>query len=522
METMPLLSMVIFLPLAGAALLALMDRENGELLRGAALAVTVLDFFISLPLYFQFQSTHEMQFVEKRLWIEAFGANYYVGIDGISLFMVLLTTLTCAVCAAAIWTAVDKHLKEFLISMLILETGMIGVFCALDFFLFYVFWEVMLIPMYFLIGVWGGPRRVYAAVKFFLYTMFGSVLMLMAIIWLYYHHGQATGEYTLDILKYHWVALEPTAQLWLFMAFFLAFAIKVPMFPFHTWLPDAHVEAPTAGSVILAGILLKMGTYGFLRFSLPMFPHATDALAWAICALSVVGIIYGALVAMVQEDVKKLVAYSSVSHLGFVTLGIFALNTQAIEGGILQMINHGLSTGALFLIVGVLYERRHTRLISEYGGVTARMPVFAAVFMIATLSSIGLPGLNGFVGEFLVLVGAFQYSPVLTALAATGVIWAAVYMLWMYQRVMFGKITNPKNETLTDLTPREIAYFAPIIAFIFLIGVYPAPFLSKMEPSVTHLVEQSKTALRQPPPAPPEVSMIHHTPSSGGKAGGQG
>jgi len=495
MDSIPILSLLTFLPLAGAILILFIDKNNKGLIRGVAFTTTVIVFLMSVPLYFYFENTHEMQFVEKHEWIPDWGVYYSLGIDGISLFLVLLTTLITAICVASTWTAIDKHVKEFMISMLILETGMIGVFCALDFFLFYVLWEVMLIPMYLMIGIWGGQRRIYAAVKFFLFTMFGSVLMLVAILWLYFHLHELTGQYSFDILSYHGLKIDPSAQFWLFLAFFMAFAIKVPMFPFHTWLPDAHVQAPTAGSVILAGILLKMGTYGFLRFSLPIFPEAAADAVWWISSLAIIGIIYGALVAMVQEDVKKLVAYSSVSHLGFVMLGIFAMNTQAIEGGMLQMINHGISTGALFLIVGVLYERRHTRLISEYGGVSKKMPIFAVIFMIVTLSSIGLPGLNGFVGEFLILIGVWKANPLFAVLATTGVIWAAVYMLWMFQRVMLGKITNPKNEKLTDLSLREIAYFTPLIVFIFVLGVFPTPFIKKMEPSINHLVEQTRTSI---------------------------
>ena len=486
----PILSIVIFLPLAGALVLLFVDKESEGLIKGITLAVTALDFIASIPLFAYFQNTHEMQFTEKTPWVPVFNVYYSLGIDGISLFMVLLTTLTMVICAASIWKAIDRRVKEFCISLLLLGTGMLGAFCALDFLLFYVFWELMLIPMYLIIGVWGGKRRIYAAVKFFLFTMFGSVLMLVAIIWLYYQHHAVTGTYTWDILAYHNLTLDPKLQILPFMAFFLAFAIKVPMFPFHTWLPDAHVEAPTAGSVILAGILLKMGTYGFLRFSLPIFPEASQWAAGWIGVLAVIGIIYGALVAMVQEDVKKLVAYSSVSHLGFVMLGIFAFNSHAINGAILQMINHGISTGALFLIVGVLYERRHTRMIADYGGVSARMPVFAVIFMIATLSSIGLPLTNGFVGEFLILMGVFFWSKPFAALAATGVIWAAVYMLWMFQRVMFGKITHPENEELEDVDAREIAYFAPLLALVFILGIFPSPFIAKIEPSVNHLIGQ--------------------------------
>ncbi len=377
-----------------------------------------------------------------------------------------------------------------MIAMLILETGMLGVFISLDLFLFYVFWELMLIPMYLIIGVWGGPKRIYAAVKFFVYTMAGSVLMLVAILVLYFKYYQVSGEYTFDLLKIYNLDIPLGAQFWLFLAFFFAFAIKVPMFPFHTWLPDAHVEAPTAGSVILAGVLLKMGTYGFVRFSLPLFPYASHQFVPLIAWLAIAGIIYGALVALVQEDLKKLVAYSSVSHLGFVMLGIFVFNVQGMEGGILQMINHGLSTGALFLIVGMLYERRHTRLIADYGGLTKKMPMLAIFFLIMTLSSIGLPGLNGFVGEFLVLVGTFKANKLYAVLAATGVILSACYMLWMFQRVMFNKMTNPENKKLKDINKREWAMLLPITILVFWIGIYPKPIISRMDVSVNYLLTQ--------------------------------
>ena len=357
-------------------------------------------------------------------------------------------------------------------------------------FLFYVFWELMLIPMYLIIGVWGGPRRIYATIKFFVYTMAGSVLMLLAILIIYFKNYNATGEYTFDLLKLYNLDIPMGAQFWLFLAFFFAFAIKVPMFPFHTWLPDAHVEAPTAGSVILAGVLLKMGTYGCVRFSLPLFPYASHQFVPLIAWLAIAGIIYGALVAMVQEDLKKLVAYSSVSHLGFVMLGIFVFNIQGMEGSILQMINHGLSTGALLLIVGMIYERRHTRLIADFGGLTKKMPIFAVFFMIMTLSSIGLPGLNGFVGEFLVLVGTFKANKLYAVLASTGVILSACYMLWMFQRVMFNKITNPENKKLKDINKRELALLLPITMLIFWIGIYPKPILSRMDVSVNHLLTQ--------------------------------
>ncbi|MBI2877627.1 MAG: NADH-quinone oxidoreductase subunit M, partial [Candidatus Tectomicrobia bacterium] len=408
----------------------------------------------------------------------------------ISLFMVLLTTLLTAIAILSSWTAVTERVKEYMIFMLLLETGMLGVFVSLNVFLFYVFWEAMLIPMYFLIGIWGGPRRIYAAVKFFLYTMAGSLLMLVAILSLYFLNYRHTGQYEFDLPQLLQLPIAPELQFWLFLAFALSFAIKVPMFPFHTWLPDAHVEAPTAGSVILAGVLLKMGTYGFLRFCLPLFPQASLEFIPLISALAVIGIIYGALVAMVQQDIKSLVAYSSVSHLGFVMLGIFAFNLQGIEGGLLQMVNHGLSTGALFLIIGMIYERRHTRLIHEYGGLSRQIPVFGVFFMIATLSSIGLPGLNGFVGEFLVLVGVFKANVIAAVLAATGVILAAVYMLWMFQRVMFGPLTNPANRELRDLNEREVILLVPLVVGMLIIGIYPQVLLGKMEPSVNHLLQQ--------------------------------
>ncbi|MBU1626056.1 NADH-quinone oxidoreductase subunit M, partial [bacterium] len=387
------------------------------------------------------------------------------------------------------WTAIKVRVKEYYIFMLLLQTGMLGVFMSLDFFLFYVFWEVMLVPMYFLIGVWGGPRKLYAAIKFFLYTLFGSVLMLIGILVLYFNHFNVSGEYTFEVFKLYNPAIPIGLQNWLFWAFFVAFAIKVPMFPFHTWLPDAHVEAPTAGSVILAGVLLKMGTYGFVRFSLPMLPGASIKFSWIVIVLAIIGIIYGALVAMMQKDMKKLVAYSSVSHLGFVMLGIFVFNMEGIAGGMLQMINHGLSTGALFLIVGLIYERRHTRMIADFGGLSNVMPVYATLFMIVTLSSIGLPMLNGFIGEFLILVGAFKFYIPYAAFAAVGIVLGAAYMLWLYQRTMFGKCENPKNQVLKDLNAREVMTILPIIFFCFWIGVYPSPFLDFMRASIENLIK---------------------------------
>jgi NADH-quinone oxidoreductase subunit M len=389
----------------------------------------------------------------------------------------------------ATWEDIQHRVKEFMVCLLALMSGMIGVFVSLDLFLFYVFWEVMLIPMYLLIGVWGNPaRRVYAAIKFFLFTMFGSLLMLVAILVLYFHYGKTTGTYTFDLLKMYGVSIPFNMQFWMFLAFGLAFAIKVPMFPFHTWLPDAHTEAPTVGSVILAAVLLKMGTYGFLRFNMPLFPQAAHYFVPLFSILAIIGIVYGALVCMMQKDLKRLIAFSSVSHLGFVMLGLFTYTMPGVQGGIIQMINHGLSTGALFFIVGMIYERRHTRMIADFGGLSTPMPKYATIFMIVALSSIGLPGLNGFVGEFLILLGAFKANWVYSTIAATGVIFAACYMLWMFQRVMFGKVENEKNRTLKDLSPREIAIFAPLILFIVWIGVYPNTFLEKTKATTENFI----------------------------------
>ena len=483
------LTFVTFLPLIGAALLAFVPDEQEETIKQGALAVAIADFLLSLVLYVEFDMhSADMQFEYLVPWIEAWGINYHVGIDGISLLLYILTTFLTAVSILASWE-VRKYTKYYMIAMLALSTGMLGVFISLDFFMFYVFWEFQLVPMYIIIGVWGGPRRVYAAVKFFLYTAVGSLLMLVAIVWMYFELQEQTGVYTTDILfMTEHLKLGLQIQQILFLAFFLAFAIKVPMFPFHTWLPDAHVEAPTAGSVILAGVLLKMGTYGFLRFNLPMFPAASYALFDFVCWLAVIGIIYGALVAMVQEDLKKLVAYSSVSHLGFVMLGIFAFNHQGLSGALLQNINHGISTSALFLLVGMIYDRRHTRLIREFGGLARIIPVFAVYFMIVTLSSIGLPGMNGFVGEFLVLIGMFQEDIIFSILGTSGVIFAACYMLWMYQRVMFLKVTKPENEKLTDMTLREKIIMVPIVILIFWIGLYPSPFTRTFDASIEKLV----------------------------------
>jgi len=489
---MDILSFLIFFPVIGA--LALLVTPKGAPLKWVTLFTTLVTFVASLWLFFGFEVGQPgMQFYKVSSWIPSFGVFYRLGVDGISVFMVLLTTFLMPLCVLSSWESVTDRLRGYLIMLLLLEAGMIGVFCALDFFLFYVFWEAMLIPMYFLIGVWGGPRRIYAAVKFFLYTMLGSLLMLVAIAVLVWMTRDSVGRYSFDIVAMYDKPVPAHLHLWLFLAFALAFAIKVPMWPFHTWLPDAHVEAPTAGSVILAGVLLKMGAYGFLRFCLPLFPHVSVQMVPWMMGLAVIGVIYGALVAMVQKDVKKLVAYSSVSHLGFVMLGIFAFNVEGLGGAVVQMINHGLSTGALFLLVGMIYDRRHTRTITDFGGLASVMPSFSTLFVIVTLSSIGLPGLNGFVGEFPILLGAFTSpvaSRVFAVLASTGVILAAVYMLWMVQRVLYGKVTHEANRSLVDLGRREWIVLAPVVAACFWIGIYPTPVMSRIEPSVRALLER--------------------------------
>jgi NADH-quinone oxidoreductase subunit M len=493
---LPILSILIFFPVVGIGVLLLLNRKNHKLLKVTTLIISLAEFLFSLPLWFGFNNqTAAMQFVEHRAWLPTYGISYYVGVDGFSLLLVMLTTFLTPICVLATWEDIQHRVKEFMVCLLFLMSGMIGVFLSLDLFLFYVFWEVMLIPMYLLIGVWGNPaRRVYAAIKFFLFTMFGSLLMLVAILVLYFHYGKTTGTYTFDLLKMYGLALPFNMQFWMFLAFGLAFAIKVPMFPFHTWLPDAHTEAPTVGSVILAAVLLKMGTYGFLRFNMPLFPQAAHYFVPLFSILAIIGIVYGALVSMMQKDLKRLVAFSSVSHLGFVMLGLFTFTMPGVQGGIIQMINHGLSTGALFLIVGVIYERRHTRMIAEFGGLSTPMPIYAAIFMIVALSSIGLPGLNGFVGEFLILLGAFKTNITYAVIAATGVIFAACYMLWMFQRVMFGQVTNEKNKDLKDLSWREISLFIPLILFIVWIGVYPNTFLEKTQASTQNFLAMMEKA----------------------------
>jgi NADH-quinone oxidoreductase subunit M len=494
----PLLSALIGVPAAGAVLLLLLPRRGADesAARIVAVGVSLVVLAGALVVWWRFNpASAEYQFVERHGWIPAFGISYAVGVDGISLFLVVLTALLTPLALLASWRSVAERPRAFCLFILLLESAMIGVFVSIDLFLFYVFWDAMLIPMYFLIGVWGYERRVYAAVKFLLYTMAGGVLMLIAILGLAYLHSTTTGAYSFDLVELSNMSIAPRLQFWFFLAFTVAFAIKVPLVPFHTWLPDAHVEAPTAGSVILAGVLLKMGTYGLLRFAFPLFPLAATFFAPYLGALAVVGIVYGALVAMVQPDLKKLVAYSSVSHLGFVVLGIAALNVQGMQGAVYQMLNHGVSTGGLFLIVGMLVERRHTRLISEFGGLKAVVPRLTAVFLLVMLSSIGLPGLNGFVGEFLILLGAFERSPRLAAVAATGVILAAVYMLWMFQRVNYGEVRHEENRGLHDLSARERLIMAPVIAAIVLMGVLPNLFLRPIQPSVDRLLSRIHTAV---------------------------
>ncbi len=493
MDHLPWLTLLIFFPLAAAALIALMPESASRAARTWATAAALVEFGLSLPLWWRVVPGQPgFQFEENLSWIPAIGARYHLGVDGVSGLLALLTTFTTLLAVLGAWTAVEKRTREFYALLLALEAGMMGTFFCLDLLLFYVFWEGMLIPMYLLIGVWGGHRRVYAAVKFFLFTMAGSVLMLVAILWLWFTHRAMGGAPTFDLMAFYAMPLSPAQQFWLFLAFAVAFAIKVPMFPLHTWLPDAHVEAPTAGSVILAAVLLKMGTYGFLRFALPLFPAGLLVCAPWIAGLAIVGILYGALVSMVQPDLKKLVAYSSVSHMGFAMLGLMALNAQGFAGSMMTMLNHGVSTGALFLLVGVVYERRHTRLIADFGGLWKVIPVYSAIFLVVMLSSIGLPGTNGFVGEFLVLLGAFKHSVPWAVLAAAGVILSACYMLWMFQRVVFGPVTHEENRKLSDLSFRERLVFAPLLLFIFWMGVVPQPFLNRMQPALDRVLQMTQ------------------------------
>jgi NADH-quinone oxidoreductase subunit M len=493
-----ILSVILFTPLAGAILLLFVSKRSENTIKWIANLFALAGFLVSVPLWFWYNPQNpEYQFVERVPWIPSIGADYFLGVDGFSVLLILLTTLMGVIAVLSSWDAITERVKEYYIFLLVLQTGMLGAFMALDFLLFFLFWEVMLVPMYFLIGIWGSANRLYSAIKFFLYTLVGSVVMLLGILALYFAYHSATGEYTFDITRFQAHGFPPDLQWWIFLAFFLGFAIKVPMFPFHTWLPDAHTDAPTAGSVILAAVLLKMGTYGFIRFSLPILPDATRAFVPFMVTLSIIGIIYGALVAMAQRDWKRLVAYSSVSHMAMVMLGMFALNPVGIMGSIVQQLNHGISTGALFLLVGVVYDRRHTREISEYGGLSKVMPVYAAIFLLMTMSSIGLPALNGFIGELLILQGIFAVSMAWAGVAAAGIVLGAAYMLWLYQRTMFGKVENPKNEGLADVGFREFALFAPLIVLAVWIGLYPSPFLRRLDTSVSRVIARVSPQYQQ-------------------------
>ena len=519
-----LLAVLLALPLLGALWVMLLPSDQNGLHRGFGLGVSIATFALSLFMLNGFHMGEAgYQFVIDKEWIPGLGIYFKVGVDGISLWLVLLTTFLTPVVLLSATNAVRVRVREFVAAILVLETGMLGAFLALDLFLFYVFWELMLVPMYLLIGIWGGNRRIYASIKFVLYTMVGSLLMLVAIFYVYAQYGAVTGDPTTDLEQLQNLVLPHSAQVWCFVVFALAFAIKVPLFPLHTWLPDAHVEAPTAGSVILAGVLLKFGIYGFIRFAMPLFPYGAAVAAPYIAVLSVVGIIYGAVVAFAQEDVKKLVAYSSVSHLGFCSLGVFALTTQGIEGSIFAMLSHGLTTSGLFLAIGVLYERRHTRRMEEYGGVWTSMPVFGGLFLFMVLGSAGLPGLSGFVGEFLTIVGTFvsydtfpdgwpHFLPMpklLALLATTGVILGAVYLLYMFQRVMLGPIRHEHNAKLKDVSLREIAVFVPLVVMIFVMGLFPRPFTKAMEPSVREFISDYKQKLAIDPGRDPQVIQEH-------------
>ncbi len=494
MSDYPLLSVTIFLPLLGAAFILMIRGEEKIVARNArnmALFTSLTTFALSLVIWANFDTaTSSFQFENRADWIPvpAFNISYRVGVDGISVFFVLLSTFLTPLCIIASWEAIQERVKEYMIAFLVLETLMVGMFCALDFVLFYLFFEGVLIPMFLIIGVWGGPRRVYSAFKFFLYTLVGSVLLLLALLAIYLEAG------TTDIPTLMTIVFPRSMQLWLWLAFFASFAVKIPMWPLHTWLPDAHTEAPTAGSVILAGVLLKMGAYGFLRFSIPMLPEASAFFTPLIFALSVVAVIYTSLVALAQNDLKKLIAYSSVAHMGFVTIGIFTFNVQGIEGAIIQMLSHGVVSAALFLCAGVVYDRMHTREIARYGGLVHRMPAYAAVFMVFTLAAVGVPGTSGFVGEFLVLVGAYQTNTLVALLATTGIILGAAYMLWLYRRMIYGKLTREDLKDILDLNRREVLVFAPLIAVVLWIGVYPAPFLEAIHTSVANLIDQYEAA----------------------------
>ena len=497
-----ILTLLIFFPILGVFVIAFVPKEKAEWLKGTGLAVFFIELLLSLYIYFHLQNTGVVdQFLVDVSWIPAWKVRYQLAVDGVSVLLIVLTAFLMPVALLGTWDSIQKHLKLYLMSLLVLLTGMVGTFCAIDLFLFYVFWEIMLIPMYLLIGIWGGKERLYSLIKFFIYTMAGSILMLVAILYLYFQVG---GSF--NLLELYNYRLDFTAQLWVFLALALAFAIKVPLFPLHTWLPDAHVQAPTAGSVILAGILLKMGVYGYIRFAIPLFPDAMVFLKPYLMTIAVVGIIYGALVAMVQPNMKKLIAYSSVSHMGVVMLGVFALNQTAMTGGLYQMLNHGISTGALFLLAGMVYDRTHTLEIKDYSGLAKLMPVYAVFFLVATLSSIAVPLTNGFVGEFLTLLGSYQVSPLLTIIATTGVIFGAVYMLWLVQRIFFGPAKEVGAMPLPDLNWKEVVGLIPMVILIFVMGVYPKPFLEKLErPAETVLLKLDDER---------EIVGANHSPSS--------
>jgi NADH-quinone oxidoreductase subunit M len=517
-----LLSIITFTPIVGVFFLMILPKGADNAARWIANLFGFLGFLVSLPLWFWFErSVPAFQFEETHSWIPSIGVSYHFGVDGISTLLILLTTMLGFIGILCSWSAIQERVRAYYVFLLLLQVGMIGVFCALDVFLFYVFWEVMLVPMYFLIGIWGGENRLYAAIKFFLYTLAGSVVMLVAILALYFHSASVPGSAgaTFDLPSWYAMSIPASLQFWVFLAFFLGFAIKVPMFPFHTWLPDAHVQAPTAGSVILAGVLLKMGTYGFLRFSIPLCPKSLDMpmnlVVWHptvrnfVVTLAIIGIVYAALVTLVQKDMKKLIAYSSVSHLGFCMLGMFALNPLGLQGSVLQMINHGLSTGGLFLLVGMLYERRHTKEIAKFGGIAHVMPIYATFTLIIFMASMGLPLLNGFVGEIMILAGAFQANPVWAYWSVSGVVLGAAYLLWLYQRVFWGKVTHPENEHLQDLNGRELATLIPLVAFCFWIGLYPKPFLAFVEKPLGDLV-----ARVNPSAVPSEAPRLAQAQSS--------
>ncbi len=513
---MGILNVVTYTPLLGAAIILFFIRsENAKMIRYTATLFAAIDFVVSLFLWWGFdpnasgEKIFQFRFVTN--WIPSLGVKYEFGIDGIALLLIILTTFMGLIAIISSFSAIDYRQKEYYVLLLLLQTGMIGTFCALDFFLFYVFWEIMLVPMYFIIGIWGGQRKLYAAIKFFLYTLAGSVLMLLSILALYFFndggipflHIRGLGNpATFSVLQYHNIGhlIPPNLQFWIFLGFFFGFAIKVPMFPFHTWLPDAHTEAPTAGSIILAAVLLKMGTYGFVRFALPILPDATKQLITPIVVLSIIGIVYGALVTLVQKDMKKLIAYSSVSHLGFVMLGMFALNPMGVKGSVIQMINHGISTGALFLLVGIIYERRHSRMIADYGGLAKQMPMYATLFLIAALSSMGLPALNGFIGEFTILLGVANRNIWWAVFAAIGIVLGAAYLLWLYQRVFWGPLDNPANRNLRDLNRRELGLLVALSACMVWIGIYPKPIFDMIDKPVEYIVQKVDPTYMNPPP----------------------